>query len=78
MTDTVTVAVISAAGSLAVAITALLLNNRLFGSIERNIELIHADLRQFFHELGEHDKRITRLENGRPPNPGGRPPERGD
>lgn len=67
ISDTVTVAVISSAGSLCVAITALLLNNRLFGSIERHIELIQFDLKEFFRELGEHDKRITRLENGRLP-----------
>lgn len=65
--DTVTVAVISSAGSLCVAIAALLLNNRLFGSIERRIELIQFDLKEFFRELGEHDKRITRLENGKLP-----------
>lgn len=69
--DTVTVAVISAAGSICVGITALLLNDRLFRSLERHIELIQTDLRQFFHELGEHDKRLTRLENGR------LPPDRG-
>lgn len=67
ISDTVTVAVISSAGSLAVAVTALFLNNRLFASIERHIELIQADLKEFFRELGEHDKRITRLENGRLP-----------
>ena len=65
MNDTVIVAVISAAGSVCVGITALLLNNRVFTSLERHIELIQADLKQFFHELAEHDKRITRLENSR-------------
>lgn len=72
ISDTVTVAVISAAGSVCVAIAAMVLNNRMFGSLEHHIELIQSDLRQFFHELGEHDKRITRLENGRtPPAPRG-------
>ena len=71
MSDTVIVAVISAAGSVFVAITALLLNNRLFSSLERHIELIQADLKQFFHELGEHDKRIARLENRRTQTPPG-------
>ena len=76
ITDTVLVAVISAAGSLCVAITALLLNNRLFGSLERHIELIQSDLKQFFHELSEHDKRISRLENRKGHNPS--PPDPGD
>lgn len=67
ISDTVAVAVISAAGSVCVAIAAMLLNNRMFRSLERHIELIQSDLRQFFHELGEHDKRITRLENSKPP-----------
>lgn len=66
--DTVSVAVISAAGSVCVGITALLLNNRLFNSLERHIEIIESDLKQFFRELGEHDKRLTRLENRKPPN----------
>lgn len=67
ISDTVTVAVISSAGSICVAIAAMLLNNRVFGSLERHIELIQSDLKEFFRELGEHDKRITRLENGKLP-----------
>ena len=49
MTDTVTVALVSAGGSVAVAITALILNFRLFNSIERRIETIERD-------LAEHEK----------------------
>jgi hypothetical protein len=63
MSDTVTVALISAGGSVAVAITALTLNFRLFNSLERRIETIESDLKQFFRDLAEHDKRISRLEN---------------
>lgn len=51
MTDTVTVALISAGGSVVVAITALVLNFRLFNSIERRIEVIESDLKNFFRTL---------------------------
>jgi hypothetical protein len=67
MSDTVTVALISAVGSavgsVAVAVTALILNFRLFNSLERRIELIESDLKAFFRDLGDHDKRISRLES---------------
>lgn len=63
MSDTVTVAMISASGSVVVAITALLLNYRLFNSLERRIEVIERDLKEFFKTLAEHDKRISRLED---------------
>lgn len=63
MSDTIAVAAISAAGSVAVAVTALILNFRLFNSLERRIEVIEADLKQFFKDLAEHDKRISKLED---------------
>lgn len=63
MSDTVTVALISAGGSVAVAVTALILNFHLFHSLEWRIELIEQDLKQFFRDLAEHDKRIQRLED---------------
>jgi hypothetical protein len=64
-----------------VAVTALLLNFKLFGALERRIDaverrmealetrldqrlqIIQADLKAFFKELAEHDRRISRLEN---------------
>ena len=63
MSDTVTVAVVSASGSVAVAVTALILNYRLFNSLERRIEIIEADLKQFFRDLSDHDKRLSKLED---------------
>lgn len=63
MTDTVTVALITASGSVAVAITALVLNFRLFNSLERRIEVIERDLKDFFRTLAEHDKRLSKLED---------------
>jgi len=62
MSDTVLVAIITASSSFGTAVTALVLNYRLFNSLERRIEIIESDLKQFFRELGEHDKRIARLE----------------
>lgn len=63
MSDTVTVAVVSAGGSVAVAVTALILNYRLFNSLERRIEVIETDLKQFFRDLADHDKRLSKLED---------------
>jgi biopolymer transport protein ExbB/TolQ len=63
MNEALSVALVSAGGSVAVAVTALILNFRLFNSLERRIELIEADLKQFFRDLSEHDKRISKLES---------------
>jgi ABC-type transport system involved in Fe-S cluster assembly fused permease/ATPase subunit len=63
MTDTVTVALITASGSVTVAITALVLNFRLFNSLEGRIEVIGRDLKDFFRTLAEHDKRLSKLED---------------
>ncbi len=62
MSDTVIVALISAGGSVVVAITALVLNFRLFNSLERRIEIIKADLKQFFRDTASIDKRVSQLE----------------
>jgi hypothetical protein len=62
MSNTVVVASISTGGAVAVAVTALILNFRLFNSLERPIEVIESGLKQFFKTLAEHDKRISRLE----------------
>ncbi len=63
MTDTVTVALITASGSVAVAITALVLNFRLFNSLECRIEVIERDLKDFFRTFAEYDKRLSKLED---------------
>jgi len=62
MSDTVIVALISASGSVAVAVTALVLNFRLFNSLERRIEVIESDLKQFFKQMSDFEKRISKLE----------------
>ena len=60
--NTVLVALISAGGSVSVAITALILNARQFSSLERRIEVIEKDLKDFFRTFADHDKRLSRLE----------------
>jgi hypothetical protein len=47
MSDTVTVAIVSASGSVVVSITALLLNFRLFNSLERRIERLEDSFNTF-------------------------------
>jgi hypothetical protein len=53
MNETVLVAIVSSSGSVAVAITALLLNYRFLGSLERRIVVIESDLQQFYRQFGE-------------------------
>jgi len=65
MSDTVVVALIGTSGTLAVAITALTLNFHGFKSLERRIELIEQDLKQFFRQHAEFDKRLSKLEDKR-------------
>ena len=52
MSDTVIVGLISAAGSVAVAITALIVNVRMFSSLDRRIERLEKDNKEFFKWFG--------------------------
>jgi hypothetical protein len=70
MSDTVIVALITASGSVLVSMTALLLNYRGFASIdgrfaslERGMDIMQNDLKEFYKVLAEHDKRISKLED---------------
>jgi hypothetical protein len=77
MNPDVLAAIISAASSAAVAITALLLNQRGFTTIENRINgfaqdirdlraensAIRGDLKEFYTLLAEHDKRLGRIED---------------
>jgi tRNA1(Val) A37 N6-methylase TrmN6 len=65
MSDTVTVAIVSSSASMLTAITALLLNHRGFNSLERRIEVIEKDLKDFYKTQADHDKRISKLEDGK-------------
>lgn len=88
MTGTIAVAAISAGSTLLVSIAALVLNFRLFGSLEKrievleklvpavavltvktermehNLEVVAQDIKQFFQELTELDKRVAKIEPG--------------
>jgi hypothetical protein len=57
------VSLISAGGAVVTAITVLILNFRLFNSLERGIEAIERDVKDFFRTLADQDKRISRLED---------------
>ena len=63
MNPNVLVAAITAGNSLAVAITALALNHRGFIAIERRLDVIEADLKEFFKVLARHDTEIARLKD---------------
>jgi len=52
MSDQVLVALVSTIGASLVAITALLLNYRGFGSIERRLERLEQDMKEFYKMLG--------------------------
>lgn len=62
MTENVLTALISAGAMSLTAVTALVLNYRGFNSIERRLEIIEKDLKEFFKELSSHDKRIDNVD----------------
>jgi hypothetical protein len=47
MSDTVLVAVVSSGAPIVITVVALILNHRSFGSLERRIEVIEKDLKEF-------------------------------
>jgi biopolymer transport protein ExbB/TolQ len=70
MNPNVLIAAIATAGSVVVAITALLLNYRMverierwFSSLERRLEVIESDLKEFFKILSGHAVDIGRLKD---------------
>ena len=63
MNPNVLIAAIAAGGGIAVAITALLLNYRGFSSLERRLEVIETDLKEFFRQLARHEADIARLKD---------------
>jgi len=64
MSDTVIVALISAGGSVAVAMTALILNVRMFSSLDRRIERLEQDNKEFFKWFGRLETDIGRIKDG--------------
>jgi hypothetical protein len=63
MNPNVLVAAINAGESIAIGITALVLAYRGLNSIERRVEVMEQDLKHFYRELADHDKRLQRLED---------------
>lgn len=63
MTDTVTVALISSGATMLVSITALLLNYRGFVSLERRIERVEQDMKEFFKLLSILSADVARLKD---------------
>jgi hypothetical protein len=70
----VVIAPITAGGSIVIAVTALLLNyrgfadlrsemNARFGGVERRLDVIEGDLKEFFKALNRHDIELTRLKD---------------
>jgi hypothetical protein len=63
MSDTVIVGVNSAGGSVAVAITALIVNVRMFSSLDRRIERLEEDNKEFFKWFGRLEADIGRIKD---------------
>jgi hypothetical protein len=55
--------IVVASGAIIVPVTALLLNYRGFASLERRLEIIEKDLKDFYKSLAEHDKEIARIKD---------------
>lgn len=63
MNANVPVAAINAGGSIVIGVTALILAYRGLNSIERRLEVIEVDLKQFYRDLSGLDKRVSKLED---------------
>ena len=63
MSDTVIVGLISAGGSVAVAITALIVNLRMFSSLDRRIGRLEEDNKEFFKWFGRLEADIGRIKD---------------
>ena len=63
MTDTVTVALISTSGSVAVAVTALILNLRMFSSLTSRLDRLEQDNKEFFKWFGRIEADIGRIKD---------------
>ena len=70
MDPNLTSAIVSASGTTLVALVALILNSKRFDDmgkrmdrIERRLEIMESDLKEFFRTYAELDKRVQRLED---------------
>jgi hypothetical protein len=62
LSDTVVTSIATGSSAVIIGVTALILNYRLFNSLERRIERIESDLKDFYKTLSGQDTRITVLE----------------
>ena len=58
MSDNVLIAIIGGSGTLLVALASLLLVYRGFNSIERRLEVIEGDIKQFFPDTARNEAEI--------------------
>jgi hypothetical protein len=58
MSDNVLIAIIGGSGTLLVALASLLLVYRGFNSIERRLEVIEGDIKQFFRDTARNEAEI--------------------
>ncbi len=63
MSDTITVALISAGGTFLTAVTALTLNMRMFTSLERRIGQLEVDNKEFLRWFGRLEADISRIKD---------------
>ena len=63
MDPNLTTAIVSASATALVAIVALVQNSKRLDRVEKQLDLIQADLKEFFRTLAELDKRVQRLED---------------
>lgn len=61
MSDQVLVALISTGGAVLIGMTALLRNYRGFASIDRRLERLEQDMKEFYKLLGLHETELARL-----------------
>ncbi len=63
MSDNVLIAIIGESTTFLTALASLLLVYRGFSSIERRLEVIEGDLKQFYKDLTRHESEISSLKD---------------
>jgi hypothetical protein len=61
MSDNVLIAIVGGSTTFLTALSSLLLVYRGFGSIERRLEMIESDLKQFYKDLSRNDSEISAI-----------------
>jgi len=63
MSEPILQSLIAATSAISVSITALLLNYKLFNSLERRLEILEKDFKEFYKTLLNIDNRVEKLED---------------